>query len=152
MCRASVQMDTDRGGQVDLSEFVDGLRKLGFKLSPRQVKQVAKVFDADGNGIDYDEFSRFCSCKDVADAVRHSKVHLLGSRVRRRVPFLRALKRVGCSKVALQFDNLTSHLMPRPSRRRRGRRRWFLLLLPVDGRGRHRNPPAIPTSLEPNWR
>jgi len=45
-----------------------------FKLSARQVKQISLVFDADGSGqIDYQEFARFCSLKDVSDALAASK-------------------------------------------------------------------------------
>jgi len=54
---------------------VQGLKLLGFSLNPRQISQVAKVFDT-GNGdgkIDLEEFLAFCEAKDVVKAFAISK-------------------------------------------------------------------------------
>jgi len=67
-------MDTDGGGQVDISEFLEGLAHLGFEFSLKQAVQIAKVFDADGTGlIASDEFCAFCEAKEVHEALRISK-------------------------------------------------------------------------------
>jgi len=45
-----------------------------FNLTVKQVTQIAKVFDDDGAGtIDYDEFVKFCECKDIREALMLSK-------------------------------------------------------------------------------
>lgn len=50
-------MDKDGGGTVDTQEFGKALKRLGFKLSPKQLQEVLEVVDADGSGeVDYQEF------------------------------------------------------------------------------------------------
>ena len=43
-------------------------------LPDKHLSQVSKVFDANGDGnIDYEEFLKFCSSKDISEAIRLSK-------------------------------------------------------------------------------
>jgi hypothetical protein len=50
-------VDKDGGGTIDITEFRDGINRLGFGLSEPQIQEMIAVFDEDGNGeIEYKEF------------------------------------------------------------------------------------------------
>ena len=53
------KFDRNGDGHISRSEFRDGLRALGFKVTEDQLSQLVKVLDHDGNGVvDYREFSK----------------------------------------------------------------------------------------------
>eukprot|EP00899_Mesostigma_viride_P027481 jgi/Mesvir1/7918/Mv11843-RA.1 len=51
------EVDTNHDGYIDLKEFVEGLNKKGFKLTDKEVVQLQKEMDLDGDGrVNYSEF------------------------------------------------------------------------------------------------
>jgi Ca2+-binding EF-hand superfamily protein len=73
--KAFAHFDKDGGGEIDLAEFMVGLSDIGIELKAKQMSQIAKVFDSDGQGtIDYEEFAKFSEAPSATEAVQHTKV------------------------------------------------------------------------------
>jgi len=59
------EIDKDGEGSIGREEFMKGIKKIGFKLTPNQVKRLCDLLDGDGDGgIDFKEFVEFCENED----------------------------------------------------------------------------------------